>query len=81
MPDGSGIYAWLCEHNRAVRMTQAEFEAHPRWRRFGKHAKNHPPMRGWLAAPLIGREGRNLGLIQLSDKEDGSEFDEADLAV
>jgi PAS domain S-box-containing protein len=80
-PDGSGIYAWVCEENRPVRLRQAELEAHPRWRGFGPHAKNDPPMRGWLAAPLIGRDGRNLGLIQLSDKEDGTEFDEADEAM
>ena len=81
MPDGGGIYSWLCEENRPVRMTQAELECHPRWRGFGKHAAEHPPMRGWLAAPLVGRDGRNLGLIQLSDKEDGSEFDAADEAM
>ncbi|MGH9939928.1 MAG: response regulator transcription factor, partial [Blastocatellia bacterium] len=34
-------------------------------------------MRGWLAAPLTLRDGRNLGLIQLSDKYDG-EFTEQD---
>ncbi|HEV7254331.1 MAG TPA: PAS domain S-box protein [Mesorhizobium sp.] len=81
VPDGSGIYAWACEDNRPARMTQAELEAHPRWRGFGLHAKDHPPMRGWLAAPLVGRDGRNLGLIQLSDKVDGTEFDEADEAM
>jgi len=80
-PDGSGIYAMVCEENRSVRMTQAELEAHPRWRGFGQHASEHPPMRGWLAAPLVGRDGRNLGLVQLSDKVDGSEFDEADEAM
>jgi DNA-binding response OmpR family regulator len=42
-------------------------------------------MRGWLAAPLTSRDGaygRNLGLIQLSDKYDGefTERDEAELA-
>src|SRR5262245_18991863 len=42
-------------------------------------------MRGWLAAPLSGRDGaygRNLGLMQLSDKYDGefTEQDEAELA-
>ena len=81
LPDGGGVYSWLCEENRSVRFTQAELEAHPRWRGFGDHASEHPPMRGWLAAPLVGRDGRNLGLIQLSDKEDGSEFDEADEAM
>jgi PAS domain S-box-containing protein len=81
LTDGSGIYAWVCEQNRSVRMNQAQLEAHPRWRGFGQHAAEHPPMRGWLAAPLVGRDGRNLGLIQLSDKVGGSEFDEADEAM
>ncbi len=27
-PDGSGIYAWICEGNRTVRMTQADLKAH-----------------------------------------------------
>jgi PAS domain S-box-containing protein len=80
LPNGSGIYAWVCEGNRTVRMTQAELEAHPRWRGFGEHAPEHPPMRGWLAAALTGSDGRNLGLIQLSDKEEG-EFDDADEAI
>ena len=80
-PEGSGLYAWLCEQNQPARMTQAELEAHPRYRMPGAPAGGHPPLRGWLAAPLVGRDGRNLGLIQLSDKEDGSEFDEADEAM
>jgi len=79
-PDGSGIYAEVCRTNRPLRLTQAELEAHPAWRGFGSHAKAHPPMRGWLAVPLVNREGRNLGLIQLSDKMRG-EFTEEDEAV
>ncbi|HWH13525.1 MAG TPA: PAS domain S-box protein, partial [Miltoncostaeaceae bacterium] len=78
--DGSGIYALVCEENRPYRLTHAELEAHPAWRAFGAHAEEHPPMRGWLAVPLIARDGRNLGLIQLSDKYAG-EFDEDDEAV
>ena len=81
MPQGNGIYAWLCEENRPARMTQGELELHPRWCGFGNHSTEHPPMRGWLAAPLVGRDGSNLGLIQLSDKKDGSEFDAADEAM
>jgi hypothetical protein len=41
-------------------------------------------MRGWLAAPLISRAdgcGRNLGLIQLSDKYDGEFTDEDEIAL
>ncbi|MBD2296284.1 response regulator [Anabaena sphaerica FACHB-251] len=79
-PEGSGIYAFVCQLNHPMRMTQAELEAHPRWRGFGKEAENHPPMRGWLAAPLLGREGQNMGLIQLSDKYEG-DFTEADEAI
>jgi signal transduction histidine kinase/DNA-binding response OmpR family regulator len=37
-------------------------------------------LRGWMAAPLTSRDGRNLGLIQLSDKYEG-EFTEQDEAV
>ena len=78
--NGSGIYALVSETNQPMRMTQAELERHPRWRGFGKEAGKHPPMRGWLVAPLIGRDGRNVGLIQLSDKYEG-EFSAQDEAI
>jgi two-component sensor histidine kinase/PAS domain-containing protein len=80
-PEGSGIYALVCETNRPMRLTQAELETHPRWRGFGQHTTDHPPMRGWLAAPLVAQNGQNLGLIQLSDKTDGTEFGAGDEAV
>ena len=69
--DGSGIYAMVAESNRSVRMTQAELEAHPRWRGYGDYADKHPTMRGWLAIPLTSRSGKNMGVLQLSDKYDG----------
>ena len=37
---------------------------------FGTEAGKHPPMRGWLAVPIVGRDGKNYGLLQLSDKYD-----------
>lgn len=76
-PDGSGIYGLVCETNRPMRLAQGELERHPAYRGFGAEAGSHPPLNGWLAAPLVGRDGRNLGLIQLSDKYEG-EFDEQD---
>jgi signal transduction histidine kinase/CheY-like chemotaxis protein len=76
-PDGSGIYALVCETNRPLRLTRPALEAHPRWRGFGAHAGKHPPLNGWLAVPFIGSKGQNLGLIQLSDKYEG-EFTEED---
>ncbi|WON73541.1 ATP-binding protein [Nitrosospira sp. Is2] len=79
-PVGSGIYIEVCRTNCPMRMTQKELEAHPAWKGFGKHAKDHPPMRGWLAVPLIGHGGKNLGLVQLTDKAQG-EFTEEDEAI
>jgi hypothetical protein len=79
-PDGSGIYRLICQLNRPIRLTHAELEAHSAWRGLGAAAERHPPMRGWLAVPLTGRGGRNIGLLQLSDRYDG-EFTVADEAV
>ena len=75
--DGSGIYSVVCESNRPVRLTQAELEADSCWRGFGDHADRHPPMRGWLAVPLIGKNGKNIGVLQLSDRYEG-EFTKQD---
>jgi len=79
-PDGSGIYTIVRERNAPVRMTQEELLAHPRWRGFGAHASAHPPMRGWLAVPLNGRDNENLGMIQLSDRYE-DDFTGSDEAV
>ena len=68
---GFGIHDWMLEHNAPIRLTQEELVAHPAWMGFGSAAGQHPPMRGWLAAPLIDRQGINWGLIQLSDKYEG----------
>jgi hypothetical protein len=74
---GLGIHPYLVEVNRPMRLTQAEFEAHPAWRNFGVEHGRRPPMCGWLAAPLIGRDGLNDGLIQASDRYEG-DFTEQD---
>ncbi|MDN5697048.1 MAG: PAS domain-containing protein, partial [Rubrobacter sp.] len=79
-PDGSGIYSEVCRANRPMRLTQRELEAHPAFKGFGQASGKHPPMRGWLAAPLIGRGGENIGVVQLSDRYEG-EFTETDEAI
>ncbi len=79
--DGSGIYGVVFNNNKVVRLSQAELERHAAWLGFSKEAQERPPMRGWLAVPLIGRNGQNLGLIQLSDKYDGSDFTAEDEAI
>jgi GAF domain-containing protein len=74
---GYGTHGWLLRHNQPVRLTQAELEAHPEWKGFGVEAGKHPPMNGWLAAPIVGQDGTNWGLLQLSDKYEG-DFNEED---
>jgi GAF domain-containing protein len=70
-PDGSGIYRLVAELNTPMRLTQVELEAHPAWRGFSAAAARHPPMRGWLVAPLIGRRGQGIGVVQLTDRYEG----------
>ena len=74
---GYGIHGWILKHNKPVRLNQAELESHPEWKGFGNEADKHPPMRGWLAAPIVDRDGTNWGVLQLSDKYEG-EFTEDD---
>jgi GAF domain-containing protein len=73
-PSGRGLHAIRLEPGEVVRLTQEEVEAHPDWTGFGDQAAVHPPMRGWLATPVCGGDGRFYGLLQLSDKADGGEF-------
>jgi PAS domain S-box-containing protein len=80
-PDDWGINAFVCPVSRPMRMTEADIRNLPERREFGLEARNGPPLRGWLAAPLIGFEGRVLGLIQLSDKFDGDFTDEDEAIV
>lgn len=76
-PDGSDIHQLVVQANQSFCMTQAELEAHPAWcNRKGRQ----PPMRGWLAAPLVDRQGGAVGLVELSDKYEG-EFNASDEAI
>jgi PAS domain S-box-containing protein len=79
-PEEIGVYMLVCRSNRSMRLTQAELLAHPEWHGFGKQTDKDPPLRGWLAAPLVQRNGRNLGIVQLSDKFEG-EFTEDDESI
>jgi GAF domain-containing protein len=75
---GIGLHAVVVEENRALRMTQSEVEGHPAWRGFAEAAHTHPPLRGLLAVPIVGEDGLNYGLLQVSDKADGTDFDADD---
>lgn len=64
------------ETNHPVRQAPTDIEAHPD----ADARKTHPPLRGALAAPLVGSDGRNLGVVLLSDKDTG-DFTESDEAL
>ena len=78
---GFGIHAYAHIVHRTIRLTDQELRAHQEWRDFGVEKGRHPPMRGWLAVPLIGSDGLNYGFIQASDRLEGdfTEQDEANL--
>lgn len=82
IPRGS-LCAQVCRSNQSMSLTHAELEADPRWQDDLEQRHEQLPMRGWLAAPLVGRNGRsgrNIGLIHLSDKYEG-EFNADDEAI
>jgi GAF domain-containing protein len=77
-PKGYGLHGMTIPSGEVVRLTEAEVLAHPLYNGFGPLADDHPPMRGWLATSVCGGGGRAYGLLQLSDKSGGRDFDEAD---
>ncbi len=75
--DDVGLARTVCETHRPLRLTRAELGAHPAG---GASTSGRPPLHGLLVAPLLGGDGRNLGLIHVSDRRDG-DFTESDEAV
>jgi PAS domain S-box-containing protein len=84
MPTGAGIWALVAECKSSFCLTQAELVSHPRWKNFSDtrdaRGLEHPPMRGWLAVPVLTRSEDVIGFLQLSDKYDG-DFTLADLEL
>ena len=73
-PRGLGLHGIRLQPGQVVRLAQEEVEAHRDWIGFGGEAARHPPLRGWLATPVCGDDGRDYGLLQLSDKSGGADF-------
>ena len=70
------LCAFVAQRNTSLRLTAAELQAHPAWHSKGG-LPGQLPLRGWLAAPLVGLNGMNMGVLQLFDKQDG-EFTQQD---
>jgi GAF domain-containing protein len=75
---GIGLHALVVAENKAICLTEDEIERHPEYRGFAESAGKHPPMRGLLAVPIVGEDGLNYGLLQVSDKVDGGDFGDED---
>ena len=81
-PTGAGIWSLVINEQRSFCLTDAELTAHPAWRNFSEiqdeQGRYHPPLRGWLAVPIVSRENKAIGIVQLSDKYTG-DFTHTDL--
>ena len=75
MPTGEGIWGLVVEDRAPVRMTEEELHSHPQFKNFSglmdDRGLEHPPMPGWLAAPMLSKDSRFLGVLQLTDKFEG----------
>lgn len=76
-PERSEMFTLACSLNKPVRITATTQGSHA-WRTMMK--SSDAARDGWLAAPLLTRDGRNLGLVQISQKING-EFSEDDEAI
>ena len=74
--ESSEAFMLACSLNTPMRLAAAAKGAGP----LQAMIKDAAMRRGWLAAPLLTRDGRNLGLIQLSQKLNG-DFSEDDEAI
>jgi len=74
-PEGRGLLGELIVNPEPLRL--ADMSAHPR--SFG-FPEGHPPMKTFLGAPVRIRD-EVFGNLYLTEKQDGTEFDEEDEAV
>lgn len=71
-------FGLVCTTNKPLRMSGAELSAHEL--STPAETAHSPLLRGLLAVPLTTRDGRNMGLIELSGKQEG-EFTDDDEAI
>jgi PAS domain S-box-containing protein len=69
--DGLRLYEAEALGNEPIRLTRQEIEAEPRWQLLRRPSDDRLPPNGWLAAPLVGRNGKRMGLIQVVDRLEG----------
>jgi signal transduction histidine kinase len=83
VPDGEGDLRWATlvqETRKSLRFTNAELEADAAWKASSAIRFKGLSIRGLLAAPLVGQDGKALGSLQLTDRLEG-DFDAGDEAM
>ncbi len=70
----------LHAEQRPIRLAQDALGTDPRWKKLEEIVLVRPCEGGFLAAPVVGRDGKSMGLLQLADKE-GGEFSEDDEVI
>lgn len=78
--DLPSIYQALADSNETVRLTHEQLQSHAKWPSIKDKIEFPLSFRGLLPTPILGPLGETLGVIQLSDKEEG-DFDEEDEAI
>jgi signal transduction histidine kinase len=76
-PSGPAALVDVCQTNRPMRLSEVELQEPPEGPRRSRDSRR---LQAWMAAPLVGSDGRNLGLIQLA-RVDGDYFTAADEAI
>ena len=78
LDDRTALLSFLSRNRKTLRITRGDTETRARWPEL---LGNDRPVRlGWLGTPLVGRDGRNMGLLQVLEKREG-EFNEEDEAI
>jgi signal transduction histidine kinase/DNA-binding response OmpR family regulator len=77
--EAGALYAAARPEGGTLRLTQGEIEASPVLAR-ASALGDGPPKRGLLAVPLLMHDGQPMGLVQVSDKQEG-ELDGDDEAI
>jgi len=70
----------VLQRHRPMRVPRAQAPNRPEGRALAVTEPRHPALQGWLAAPLTGRNGRHLGLLEVADKTE-DDFTEADESI
>jgi signal transduction histidine kinase/DNA-binding response OmpR family regulator len=78
--NGSELHALWLALDRAGRLTPLELRSHTAWQSLGRSLWDSIEAPDWLAAPLTGRDGRDMGLLHVCGKFHG-DFTPEDEAV